>query len=97
MIETIDTAHGEFELIKNHRNAFVLDDFNKRYTDVFDIYPYLVGDYSAGLLRLKGFTKDNGANNYKFIPDYLSESCPMNCAYFILKNPHCNPKKKREE
>jgi uncharacterized protein YutD len=96
MLEIIETIHGEFELIKNYREAFILDDFNKRYTDVFDIYPYLVGDYSAGLLRLKGFSA-SGTNNYKFIPDYLSESCPMNCAYFILKNPNFDPNKNRDE
>ncbi len=93
----IETIHGNFELIKNHRDAFVLDDFNKRYTDVFDIYPYLVGDYSAGLLRLKGFTKDGKTNGFKTIPDYLVESCPMNCAYYIMKNPNYNPNKNREE
>lgn len=93
----IDTIHGEFDLIKNYRDAFILDDFNKRYTDVFDIYPYLVGDYSAGILRLKGFTKNGKTNNYKTIPDYLMESCPMNCAYYILKNSNFNPNKKRDE
>lgn len=93
----IETIHGEFELIKNHRDAFVLDDFNKRYTDVFDIYPYIVGDYSAGLLRLKGFSENTKEKHYKTIPDYLIESCAMNCPYYILKNPHCDPNKKREE
>lgn len=89
----IETKHGEFELIKNYREAFVLDDFNKRYLDIFDIYPYIVGDYSAGLLRLKGFTNDQA----KRIPDYLIESCAPNCAYFVLKNHHFNPHKDRKE
>jgi len=93
----IESIHGNFELIKNYRDAFILDDFNKRYADVFDIYPYLVGDYSAGLLRLKGFTKDGKTNGFKTIPDYLVESCLMNCAYYIMKNPNYNPNKNREE
>ncbi|HRX91881.1 MAG TPA: DUF1027 domain-containing protein [Candidatus Izemoplasmatales bacterium] len=93
----IETEYGNFELVKNYRDAFVLDDFNKRYTDAFDIYPYIVGDYSAGILRLKGFTMNGKNNGYKTIPDYLAESCPMNCAYFILKNPGFDPKKNREE
>lgn len=93
----IETLHGEFELIKNYRDAFVLDDFNKRYTDVFDIYPYIVGDYSAGILRLKGFSKNGTTNHYKTIPDYIMESCPLNCSYYILKNPKYNPNKKRDE
>ncbi len=93
----IETIHGEFEIIKDYRDAFILDDFNKRYTDAFGIYPYIVGDYSAGMLRLKGFTKNGKTNSFKMIPDYLVESCPMNCAYFILKNPQFNPNQKRDE
>lgn len=92
----LETSHGEFELLKDYRDAFILDDFNKRYLDVFDIYPYIVGDYSAGVLRLKGFTKNGKTNNVKMIPDYLLESCAMNCPYYILKNPRFNPNKKRE-
>lgn len=93
----IDTIHGEFELIKNYRDAFVLDDFNKRYTDVFAIYPYLVGDYSAGILRLKGFSKNGKTNSVKQVPDYLVESCAMNCPYYIIKNPHYNVNAKRDD
>lgn len=89
----IETIHGEFDLIKNYREAFILDDFNKRYLDIFDIYPLIVGDYSAGILRLKGFKK----NNQKEIPDYIVESCAPGCAYYILKNPKFNPYKERKE
>jgi len=78
----LETEHGMFELIKNYRDAFVMDDFNQRYIDYFDQYTYVVGDYSAGILRLKGF-KDNDPH---LIPDYIVESCAPNCAYYILKN-----------
>ena len=41
----IDTEHGQFELIKQHREGFDLLKFNERYVDVaFDRYTYLVGD-----------------------------------------------------
>ncbi|MCK7486742.1 MAG: YutD family protein [Bacillus subtilis] len=92
----LETAHGEFELVKEYRDSFVLDDFNKRYLDVLDIYPYIVGDYSAGILRLKGFSKNGKTNGVKLIPDYLNESCAFGCPYYILKNPHFNPNKKRD-
>jgi len=85
----LETEHGNFDLIKAHRDAFVLDDFNQRYVDYFDQYPYIVGDYSAGLLRLKGFSE----SNHETIPDYIIESCAPNCAYYILKS-HQNNKKK---
>ncbi|MBI9009957.1 MAG: DUF1027 domain-containing protein [Tenericutes bacterium] len=89
----LETIHGEFEMVKNYRDAFILDDFNKRYVDMFNIYPYVVGDYSAGMLRFKGFSK----TNYNQIPDYLIESCTPNCAYYILKNPNSNPYLDRRE
>jgi len=78
----IETEHGMFELVKNYREAFVLDDFNQRYTDYFEKYKFIVGDYSAGLLRLKGFED----SNHELIPDYIVESCAPNCAYYIVKN-----------
>ena len=53
----IYTDFGEFELIQNYRDAFVLDDFIHRYVECFDRYMYIVGDYSSGLLRLKGFSE----------------------------------------
>lgn len=83
----IDTEFGQFELVKNYRDAFDLLKFQERYVDVaFDRYMYLVGDMSAGILRIKGFNSDpKSPNGYKRIPDYLAESCSMNCAYYILK------------
>ncbi len=89
----VETSHGNFEIIKNFRDAFVLDDFNKRYVDMLDIYPFVVGDYSAGILRLKGFSEENAKN----IPDYIVESCAPNCAYFVLKNLKVNPNVNRKE
>jgi uncharacterized protein YutD len=83
----IDTPFGQFDLIKNHKEGFDLLKFTERYVDVaFDRYMYLVGDIASGLLRIKGFNSDpKSPNGYKRIPDYLNESCNMNCPYFILK------------
>lgn len=83
----IETPMGEFELLKNYRDAFELEKFVERYVDVaFDRYTYLVGDMSSTILRIKGFSQDpKGNNGYKKIPDYLNESCNHNCPYFVLK------------
>jgi len=89
----IESAHGDFKIVKEFRDAFVLDDFNKRYVNLLNVYQYIVGDYSAGILRMKGFTKEN----QHLIPDYIIESCAPNCAYFILENPKYNPSLNREE
>lgn len=83
----IETKHGNFELVKNYREAFDLTIFNEKYVDVsFDRYTFLVGDVSAGILRIKGFNTDaKSPRGYKAIPDYLTESCNYNSAYFIVK------------
>ncbi len=83
----IETEYGQFELIKDYREAFDLEMFIERYVPVaFNKYTYIVGDVSSEKLRLRGFNKDpKSANGFKHIPDYLNESCSYNCAYFILK------------
>jgi uncharacterized protein YutD len=88
----LETEHGIFDMIKNYRDAFVLDDFNQRYIDYFNQYRFIVGDYSAGILRLKGFSEENQS----LIPDYIVESCAPNCAYFILKNDHTSKGEEQE-
>ncbi len=86
-IMMIQTPVGNFELIKNYREAFDQTLFLEKYVDVaFDRYTFIVGDIASNILRLKGFSQDpKGANGYKKIPDYLNESCNHNCPHFILK------------
>jgi len=77
----IETEHGNFEVIKDYREALEVKAFNDRYIPYLDKYIYIVGDYSSEMLRFKGFTKDN----YETIPDYLIESCTPNAPYYVLK------------
>ncbi len=95
----IETEYGEFELVKDYREAFDLEMFLERYVPVaFNRYTYIVGDVSAEKLRLRGFNKDEKSNNgFTRIPDYLNESCNFNCAYFILKRVSNKKKKKKEK
>lgn len=77
----IETEHGNFELIKDYREALEIKTFNEKYVEYLNKYEYIVGDYSADMLRFKGFTKEN----YHTIPDYLMESATPNAPYFVLK------------
>lgn len=77
----IETEHGKFEIIKDYKEALEILVFNERYVSYLDKYLYIVGDCSADMLRLKGFTE----SNYETIPDYLMESCTPNAPYFVLK------------
>lgn len=77
----IETEHGKFEIIKDYKEALEIKAFNERYVNFLNKYIYIVGDYSADMLRFKGFTE----KNFETIPDYLMESCTPNAPYFILK------------
>ena len=81
VIPMIETEHGQFKLIKDHKDAFEVKAFNERYVDYFDAFDYIVGDISAQVLRLRGF-KDN---EEKSIADYLMESAVPNAPFYILK------------
>ena len=82
----IKTEKGIFQLKKNYRDAFILDAFKDKYIEeCMDKYPYIVGDISSNILRLKGFDNDpNSKNYYKNIDEYLKTSCALGCPYYVL-------------
>ena len=77
----IETDHGNFEVIKDYKEALEIKAFNDRYVGYLYKYLYIVEDYSADMLRFKGFSE----KNYETIPDYLIESCTPNAPYYVLK------------
>ncbi|QMS84906.1 YutD family protein [Candidatus Xianfuyuplasma coldseepsis] len=77
----IETDHGYFEIIKDYKEALEIKMFNDKYVPYLNRYKYIVGDYSADMLRLKGFTD----KTVETIPDYLMESCTPNAPYFVLR------------
>ena len=44
-----------YELIENYKDGLDLDALKEKYTDYFYDYDYILGDWSYGKLRLKGF------------------------------------------
>ncbi len=80
----------KFNLIENYRDAFVKEELENKLTDYFDSYDYIVGDWSYGKLRLKGFCKKenqkfNKINDYNNVENYIKNDCAYNCRYFILE------------
>ena len=81
---------NEYELIEEYKNGFIEDDVREKFTDYFDEFDYVVGDYSYNKLRLKGFC-DKGNKRYNKINDfsgkdsYIKELCAYECRYFVLK------------
>ncbi len=78
---------GMFFLEKNYRDAWNETSFIDKYIEeCYDKYPYLVGDISSGILRLKGFNNDSKSQDYiGNLDEYLETSCAIGCAYYVLK------------
>lgn len=79
-----------YEIIENYKDGFNKDDFLNRYTDYFTPYDYILGDYSYGALRLKGFCDKKNKifkpiNDIKKYKEYLKQECSYECKYFLVK------------
>jgi len=90
MKKKITILDKDYELIKEHRDAFNEEDLMNRISDYFAPYDYIVGDYAYNKLRLKGFYDANNKNvkdlnNIKFVDNYLENNCAVDCRHFILK------------
>ena len=83
----VETIHGKFKILKNYRDAFDREYFEKRYIpEIYNKFKFIVGDISSNILRLKGFDQNKTSRDfYRNIPIYLSESCNMDTAYYILE------------
>ena len=80
----------EYELINQYKDGFDLETLTEKYTEYFEEYDYILGDWAYGKLRLKGFCeKDNPLfneiNDYETIDTYIKENCAYECKYFIIK------------
>ena len=79
----------EFKLIKD-KDGFDQAEVESKLTDYFDSYDYIVGDWSYGKLRLKGFCKKenkifNKINDYDNLDNYIKNNCAYGCKYFVLE------------
>lgn len=82
--------NNEFEIIKDEREGFNIDELKSKYTEYFYEYDYIVGDWAYGKLRLKGFYESNNSkvkniNNINNVDQYIKNNCAYNCKYFIAK------------
>lgn len=87
---TIEISNNKYELIKNYKDGFNKDELLNKYTEYFDEYDYIFGDYSYDKLRLKGFNDKDNKNFNKFndiekLDEYIKDYCSYECRYFLLK------------
>lgn len=86
----IIVENNNYELINEYKNGFEEIAFQDRYTEYFEKYDYILGDWAYGKLRLKGFCdktnkQNNKINSYDLIEEYIKKYCAYECKYFILK------------
>lgn len=79
-----------YELINNYKDGFDKATVESLITDYFKDYDYIVGDWSYGHLRLKGFCDKNNKlfkmiNNIDNLDNYIKDNCAYDCRYFVLK------------
>lgn len=82
--------NNEYELVKEYKDAFNISDVEVLFTEYFDDFDYILGDYSYNKLRLKGFYCNDSKNardinRYDYIDEYIKKYCAYECRYFILK------------
>lgn len=80
----------EYEIIKDYKNGFDINEIEDKITDYFDSYDYILGDFSYGKLRLKGFCDKSNKifkpiNDIDMVEDYIKDNCAYECRHFILK------------
>lgn len=89
-MKTITVENSSYELVKDYKDAFYEKDFKEKYTDYFEGFDYIFGDYSYDKLRLKGFNDKmnknfNKTNDISRLDVYIKEYCSYECRYFLLK------------
>lgn len=82
--------NNKYELEKNYKDGFDYEATKEILTEYFDDYDYILGDWSYGKLRLKGFCDKKNKNfkpinDIKTVDNYIKKHCAYECRYFILK------------
>lgn len=80
----------EYEILRNEKEAFSLDDVLEKITEYFFEFDYIFGDYSYDKLRLKGYYDENSKNRCEYndirdLDNYIDEYCSYGAKYFLLK------------
>ncbi len=89
MMEYITLNDQKYLVMKNEKDAIDIQELEKKVTDYFQDFDYIVGDWAYGKLRLKGFNSKTNAhfkeiNDIDNVDTYLRLYCAPECRHFIL-------------
>ena len=80
-MEKVNVEGNTYEIIKDYKNGYNKEELEKKYTDYFENYDYIVGDWAYE----KSNKKCNEINNIDNLDEYLDKNCAFGCAYFVAK------------
>lgn len=88
-MEMIVLNDKKYSIVKNEKDAIVKEDIEPKLTEYFASFDYILGDYSYGKLRLKGFNSKENKNYKKYnaiesVDDYIRDYCAYGCRHFII-------------
>lgn len=94
-MQVIQINGNKYNLERNYKNAFDLDEVVSLCTDYFTDFDYIFGDYSYSKLRLKGFyesdnKKAKNINDIKGLDNYIKKYCSFECSYFLIHKEKIN-------
>lgn len=79
-----------YKVVKNFKDGYNEEELLSKYTEYFQNFDYIFGDYSYDKLRLKGFYKKDHPNCRKInsidgLETYIKDYCAYQCRYFLLE------------
>lgn len=90
MKKEIILENNNYIILENKNDCLNIEELTNLYTDYFDNYDYILGDYAYNKLRLKGFCDKNNKlfnniNDINIKDKYLKDLCAYECNYFLIK------------
>lgn len=90
MEKVIEINDLKYKLVKEYKDGFDMEEFEKLFTDYFYNYDYIFGDWAYSKLRLKGFNKSDSKNVNKIndianLDKYIETNCAYDCRHFLLE------------
>ena len=89
-MKILHLGKNNYEIVKKNKDCIDEEELKSLFTEYFEIFDYVLGDYSYGRLRLKGFYESKNKltkkiNDIKYLDDYLKDFCACQCPYFLIK------------
>ena len=89
-VKEVQLNNTKYSIIENYKDCLNLEELENLFTEYFYPFDYVLGDYSYGKLRLKGFYDEknkhvNSINSIKSYKKYIEDFCAFNCPYFLIK------------